>query len=94
MDTSLTQSEPGSRPAEIEPTRRSRNGKIARLPRLIRHQLNTRIEDAEPGPALLKWLNGLPEVQELLARDFESRPINEQNLSDWRQGGFRDWQRN
>ena len=94
MDTSLTQSEPGSRPAEIEHARRSRNGKIARLPRLIRNQLNTRIEDAEPGPALLKWLNGLPEVQELLARDFESRPINEQNLSDWRQGGFRDWQRN
>ena len=94
MDTSLTQSEPGSSPAEIEHARRSRNGKIARLPRLIRNQLNTRIEDAEPGPALLKWLNGLPEVQELLARDFESRPINEQNLSDWRQGGFRDWQRN
>jgi len=70
----------------------SRNGKIARLPRHVREQLNTRLEDGEPGPQLLAWLNANPTVQEILRRDFGGRPVNEQNLSEWRQGGFRDWQ--
>jgi hypothetical protein len=29
-----------------------------------------------------------------LADLFDERPITEQNLSDWKQGGFLDWQRN
>ncbi len=27
----------------------------------------------------------------MLAAEFEGRPINAQNLSDWKQGGYRDW---
>jgi len=38
------------------------------------------------------WLNSLPEVQAVLARDFEGKAIREQNLSEWRKGGYRDWQ--
>ena len=69
----------------------TRTGKIARLPRAIRDQLNQRLDDGEQGPELLAWLNGLHEVREILARDFEGKEINAQNLSAWRQGGFQDW---
>lgn len=71
----------------------SRSGKIARLPRHLREQVNRRLDDGEPGPQLLAWLNECPEAQLVVQRDFGGRSINEQNLSDWRQGGFRDWQR-
>src|SRR5580692_617932 len=70
---------------------RTRNGKIARLPRHIREQLNRRLEDNQPGPKLLEWLNGLPEVQEVLKEDFDGEPISRQNLSQWRQGGYLEW---
>jgi hypothetical protein len=70
----------------------SRNGKIARLPRQIRDELNLRLENNEEGPKLLGWLNGLAETRELLDRDFEGVAISKQNLSEWRQGGFREWQ--
>lgn len=70
---------------------RTRHGKIARLPRALRLQLNQRLERSEPGPQLLAWLNALPEVQELLQQDFAGEPISKQNLSQWRRGGFQDW---
>lgn len=69
-----------------------RNGKIARLPRDIRDQLNRRLADAEPGDTLLPWLNSLPEVQAVLARQFGGVPVSKQNLSEWRAGGFAEWQ--
>jgi len=69
----------------------TRNGKIARLPRTLRNQLNQRLHDGEPGKRLLEWLNALPEVQAVVAAEFEGRPINAQNLTDWKQGGYRDW---
>jgi hypothetical protein len=69
----------------------TRNGKIARLPWSIRDILNRRLRDGEPGKSLVEWLNSLPEVQEVLAEEFGGRPINEQNLSEWKQGGYEDW---
>ena len=69
----------------------TRNGKIARLPRNIREQLNHRLSDGEAGGRLVDWLNKLTEVRHLLAEDFDGRDINEQNLSEWRQGGYQDW---
>ena len=71
----------------------TRTGKIARLPRRIRDDLNRRLADVEPGVELVNWLNGLPEVQSVLQADFEGRRISEQNLSEWRKGGFLEWQR-
>jgi len=71
----------------------TRTGKIARLPRQIRDLLNTRMDDGEPSKDLVQWLNGLDATKEILAGDFAGRPISEQNLSEWKQGGFRDWQR-
>jgi hypothetical protein len=70
----------------------TRKGKIARLPRHIRDDLNRRIDDGEPGTSLVQWLNSQSDVQLVLERDFNSRPINEQNLTDWKQGGYLDWQ--
>ncbi len=69
----------------------ARNGKIARLPREIRGQLNQRLERSEQSPQLLDWLNALPEVKELLQNHFAGVPISRQNLSEWRQGGFEEW---
>jgi len=42
---------------------------------------------------LLRWLNRMPKVRKVLAAQFGARPINKQNLSDWRLGGYRDWER-
>ena len=72
---------------------KTRNGKIARLPKTIREELNHRLEDGNSGPGLLEWLNSLPEVQTLLEAEFNSQPINETNLTAWRQGGYLDWLR-
>jgi hypothetical protein len=71
----------------------TRNGKIARLPRHIRDQLNRRLQDGEEGSTLLEWLNALPAVQEVLKQSFGGQPVSKQNLSEWRQGGYRDWER-
>jgi hypothetical protein len=64
---------------------------LARLPKHVRHQLNGRLEDGEPGKPLVDWLNGLPEVQEVLKLRFAGQPISEQNLSEWKQGGYLEW---
>src|SRR5271166_2863543 len=69
----------------------TRNGKIARLPRHIREQLNRRLEDGEEGETLLDWLNALPEAREILKNQFGGVPINKQSLSQWRLGGYQDW---
>ena len=69
----------------------TRTGKIARLPREIREHLNRRLHDGEPGTQLVVWLNSLPEAQTVLAREFGGRAISEQNLSEWKQGGYREW---
>jgi hypothetical protein len=71
----------------------ARNGKIARMSLDIRNELNRRLQDGEPGGTLLKWLNGLKPVQDILKQHFSGMPISEQNLSEWRQGGYKDWLR-
>jgi hypothetical protein len=70
---------------------RTRNGKIARLPRNVREELNVRLERSEQSPKLLAWLNALPEVQEILRKEFNGEPVSKQNLSRWRLGGYQDW---
>jgi hypothetical protein len=69
----------------------TRNGKIARLARAVRDELNRRLQDGEPGVRLVDWLNGLPDTQRVLATDFGGRPVSEQNLCEWKAGGYRDW---
>ena len=70
---------------------KTRTGKIARLPRLIRNELNQRLGDGEEGKKLVGWLNRLPEVRAVMAESFEGKPVTEQNLSEWKAGGFAEW---
>lgn len=69
----------------------TRRGKIARLPSFVRDMLNDRLRDGEQARAILKWLHSLPTVCSILDAEFDGKPINEQNLSDWRKGGYREW---
>jgi len=69
----------------------ARNGKIARLPRSVRDELNERLECSKESPQLLHWLNALPEVKAVVKKDFAGVSISKQNLSEWRQGGFQEW---
>jgi len=69
----------------------TRTGKIARLPLAIREQLNARLLEGELGCDLVDWLNSLPEVRAILAAEFGGSPINEPNLSAWKDGGYEDW---
>ena len=69
----------------------TRNGKIAHLPHSIRTQINQRLHDGETGVSLVEWLNSLPEVRAVLAANFHGRPISEQNISEWKAGGYEDW---
>jgi len=71
----------------------TRNGKIARLPRYLRDNLNRRLQDGEPGRNLVVWLNSLQAVQDVMEDFFNGMPISEQNLSEWKQGGFLEWQK-
>jgi len=71
----------------------TRNGKIARLPKDIREELNRRLEDGEPGKHLVAWLNEQEPVRTVLQGQFGGRPVSEQNLSEWKAGGFREWLR-
>jgi len=70
----------------------TRTGKIARLPEVIRQQLNQQIADGVPGVKLVEWLNSLREVRKALKENFDGREINEVNLSEWKGGGFVEWQ--
>ena len=66
-------------------------GKISRLPREIREQVNQRLNAGEAGKRLVAWLNELPAVRAVMAEEFDGAAINEQNLTNWKQGGFREW---
>ncbi|HWD90966.1 MAG TPA: hypothetical protein VG938_01325 [Verrucomicrobiae bacterium] len=69
----------------------TRLSKIARLPAAIREQLNRRLHNGELGKTILPWLNELPETKCVLAELFQGKPINHQNLSEWRYAGYQDW---
>jgi hypothetical protein len=67
-------------------------GKISRLPLEIREQLNHRLADGQTGALILPWLNSLPEVQAILNDHFDSQPIDDGNLHQYRKRAFREWQ--
>ncbi|MBI1176017.1 hypothetical protein GC207_01105 [bacterium] len=71
----------------------TRVGKIARLSRDVRNELNRRLQNGQPAKKLVGWLNELTEVKTVLKAYFGSRPISEQNVSQWKAGGYVDWLR-
>src|ERR1022692_2843060 len=70
----------------------TRKGKIARLPQAIREQINRRLQNGAEGKQIAEWLNALPEAFAVLAAEFDGQPINEVNLSNWKLGGYHDWE--
>lgn len=70
---------------------RTRRGKIAKLPADLRMEVNRRLHDGQPAGQLLPWLNNHPRVRPILDAQFNGQAVNDQNLTEWRQGGFLDW---
>jgi hypothetical protein len=71
----------------------SKQGKVARLPERIRHEICVRIFDGQGAPKILPWLNALPEVKKILDEDYEGLRVSDQNLSVWRKTGYQEWLR-
>jgi len=69
----------------------NRTSKITRLPAPLREELNQRLRNGEPAHLILPWLNQLPEVIALVEEHYAGNLISPQNLSDWNQGGYREW---
>jgi hypothetical protein len=68
----------------------TRKGKIASLPLAIRAEINRRLDDGERAPKILAWLNADEAVLRVLDELWNEQPINSENLSQWRLGGYRD----
>lgn len=69
----------------------ARTGKIARCPLAVRDEVNRRLLDGQSGPKILAWLNAHADVLRVLDEYFGEEPVTPQNLSEWRQGGYREW---
>lgn len=69
----------------------TRTGKIACLPAHIRDEVNFALRNGVRLVKLMRWLNSLPEVQFVLAQNFGGHPINQTNLTQWKQGGYAEW---
>ena len=75
----------------LEPSTK-RNGKIAKLPRALRDRINQALDLGQSATSIAQYLNQLPEVKAMLNAHFDGKPISQQNLSEWKAGGYRDWQ--
>lgn len=69
---------------------RAYRSKIGRLPFALRTELNERIRDGATGTVILGWLNGTPEMAHVRA-ETGCDDVNPQNLTDWRNTGYKDW---
>lgn len=58
---------------------RARTGKVARIPAELRQKINEKLYEGSSGPQIIAWL------------DKAGQSITEQNLSEWRHGGYQDW---
>ena len=77
-----TPSPPPEIPAESPALARKRRGKVARLPKDIRDELNVRLENGESYDTIIRWL----------ARKGH-RGFKSQNLTNWKEGGYQNWRR-
>jgi hypothetical protein len=78
-------------PSSLDNLPSNRNGKIAHLPRALRDRINLALYNRCPAKELAHALNQLPEVQAVMAQYFNGKPIRQQNISEWKLGGYRDW---
>ena len=59
--------------------KRRRNGKVARLPAVLRKQINQMIDDSVPYKAIIEKLGD------------SGKHLGEDSLSSWRRGGYQDY---
>jgi hypothetical protein len=71
---------------------RSSTGKIARLPKDVREELNRRLDDGQPSSEILPWVNGLPATKAILDKYFRGVAISYRNITEWRHAGYKRWQ--
>lgn len=69
----------------------ARQGKIARLPHVLREEVNRRLLDGQTSGKILGWLNDQADAREIWEDQFEGMAASSQNLSEWRAGGYREW---
>lgn len=69
----------------------ARQGKIARLPALLKGEVNRRLMDGQGAPQILPWLNNQPDAIAIWEELFEGLPCSPQNLSEWKLGGYKEW---
>ena len=62
-------------------SRSRRNGKVARLPAELRHQINVMLDDGVPYKTIIERLGDA------------GKHLTEDNLSNWRLGGFQDYRK-
>ena len=68
-------------------------GDIAGLPRQVRFEPNTRLDNGMEAHALIGCLNALPDIHSRIKSRFEIRPVAHQLLSDWKTGAVLNRQR-
>lgn len=66
-------------------------GKIDRLPFELREQVNRKLRDGLSAKKICDWLNADEAVLKILDEYFHEEPVNAQNLTNWRQGGYAKW---
>lgn len=64
------------------PSRRTRNGKIARLPFKVRDNICRMIRDGRTAKQINDWL---------VAQGVPGTPFSDVNFTSWRKGGYLDW---
>jgi hypothetical protein len=69
----------------------ARRGKLARLSLARRDEVCDRLLQGQTARQILPWLNALPEMQAILEAEFEGEPVNDANLSAFRQGYYAQW---
>jgi hypothetical protein len=65
-------------------------GKVAELPKPFREQVNQRLHNGRTLREIAEWLNTQADLQPWFAERGHA-PFNEQNISNWRQGGWTAW---
>ncbi len=71
----------------------SRQGKIARLPAVLRLEVNLKLLDGQGAPQIVPWLNSQAEAIAIWEELFEGMPCSPQNLSEWKLGGYKEWRK-
>jgi hypothetical protein len=69
--------------AALAPRVPHRRGKVARLPKSARDQINQMLRDGASYTQILTRINSTPEFSNLL--------LSKHNLSRWKRGGYQDW---